>query len=215
MTAGTIDYLKDVKVYGGGTGSFAVTRYTEDDIPYFKKHFELWTKTRESCYEIGGRAPNLCDGFTEGLFCLHTGSVRYLSLTPEQRKKKEYKGFTEKIRKKDGTRETASLDTYNEESQEAEQIKSSIIDRDCSSFGPTSKQDIVYFMHFYNDGKPLDGSFDLYKISNELLYNAVIRKDGTTFKQDQETGRRPHLGLIEQVILPNNIKPIEENVKLW
>ena len=51
--------------------------------------------------------------------------------------------------------------------------------------------------------------------SNELLYNAVIRKDGTTFKQDQETGRRPHLGLIEQVILPNNIKPIEENVKLW
>ena len=69
-------------------------------------------------------------------------------------------------------------------------------------------------MHFYRDGK-LDGSFDLYKISNEILYNAEIREDGTTFKQDQETGRRPHFGLIKKVILPNNIKPIEENVKLW
>ncbi len=207
MTVGTVEYLKDVEVYGGGTGSFTVTRYTEDDIPYFKKNFESWAEHRKSCLEIGGRAPNLCDGFTEGLFCLHTGSVRYLKLTQAQRRKKEYKGFTEKL-------ETSSLDTYNEESKEAEQLKSSVIKYDCSSFGPTSKQDIVYFMHFYRDGK-LDGSFDLYKISNEILYPAVIRKDGTTFKQDQETGRRPHFGLIKKVILPNNIKPIEENVKLW
>ena len=125
MTVGTVEYLKDVEVYGGKIGSFAVTRYTEDDIPYFKKNFESWVEHRKNCLEIGGRAPNLCDGFTEGLFCLHTGSVRYLSLTKTQRRKKEYKGFVEKL-------ETASLDTYNEESEEAEQIKSSIIKYDLS-----------------------------------------------------------------------------------
>lgn len=209
MTApkvGTIEYLKDVPLYGDEIGSFAVTRYSDKDIPLFKENFESWVKHRELCLSIGGRAPNLCDAFTEGMYCLYSGSVRYVKV---DRRKAEYKAFgTEKL-------SNASIDTYSEKNKEGEQIKSSIILDDCTSFGPTSKQDALYFMHFYRDGKPLDGSFDLYRIENDLLYSTVIKNDGTTFAEKQKTGQRPHFSLLKKVILPNNIQPVEKNVKLW
>lgn len=200
-----ISYLKDVPVYGDEIGSFFVTEYEpEIDIPKFERAFKSWKQDRKDQMLIGGRAPNLSDGFTEGLFCLFTGSVRYLK-PPENKAQLGFKRCAEKLSNK-------SLDTYNLSNNKAEQIKSSIIDgNDCTSFGPTSKQDIVYFMHFYR----LDGSFDLYEIPDNVLQSTVIKEDGTTFADKKMTGQRPHFSLLDKVIARNQIDPIKTNVKLW
>jgi hypothetical protein len=92
---------------------------------------------------------------------------------------------------------------------------STIMDYDCSSFGPNSKQDVVYFMHFYRGGSVLDGSFDLYRIENDVLQSTVIKEDGTTFANKKTTGQRPHFCLLKKIIEPNNIKPFRTNVKVW
>lgn len=198
-------HLKDVPVYGDEIGSFFATEYEpEIDIPNFERAFKAWKEDRLSQMIIGGRAPNLSDGFTEGLFCLATGSVRYSSV-PNNKKSLGFGGCTQKL-------SNSSLDTYNIVAQEVQQIKSSIIDgTDCTSFGPTSKQDFIYFMHFYR----LDGSFDLYRIPDNVLQSTVIKKDGTTFAEQKATGKRPHFSLLEKVIAPNQIDPIKTNVKLW
>tara|TARA_B100000085_G_scaffold283899_1_gene315629 strand:- start:1024 stop:1632 length:609 start_codon:yes stop_codon:yes gene_type:complete len=200
-----IIYLKDVPVYGDEIGSFFATEYDpEVDIPKFERAFKSWKQDRHDQMQIGGRAPNLSDGFTEGLFCLATNSVRY-SKAPENKKSMGFGGCTQKL-------SNSSLDTYNIKKGETEQIKSSIIDgTDCTSFGPTSKQDVVYFMHFYR----LDGSFDLYRIEDNVLQSTVIKEDGTTFADKKLTGQRPHFSLLDKVITPNQIDPIKTNVKLW
>jgi len=200
-------YLKNVPVYGDEIGSFFAMKYDpNEDIPKFERSFNSWKQDREDQLLIHGRAPNLSDGFTEGLFCLATGSIRYMK--PPEKEEKErlgFKGCTQKL-------SNASLDTYNVEFAKAEQIKSSIIDgTDCTSFGPTSKQDVVYFMHFYR----LDGSFDLYRIEDDVLQSTVIKEDGTTFADKKLTGQRPHFSLLDKVITPNQIDPIKKNVKLW
>lgn len=206
---GEIIYLKDVSIFGNETASFFGKKYdVDEDTPYFEKNFKLWSEYRESCLCIDGRAPNLSDGFTEGLFCLATGSVRYQKLTTEEKKKLGFSGCSEKM-------SSSSIDTYNIERSEGEQQKSTIMEYDCSSFGPNSKQDVVYFMHFYSGGKALDGSFDLYRIEDNVLQSTVITEDGTTFTNKKTTGQRPHFCLLKKVIEPNNIKPIRTNVKLW
>lgn len=198
-------YLKDVQVYGEEIGSFFATKYEpEVDIPKFERAFKSWKQDRHDQMLIHGRAPNLSDGFTEGLFCLATNSVRY-SKAPDNKKSMGFERCTEKL-------SNSSLDTYSIDKKEIEQIKSSIIDgTDCTSFGPTSKQDVVYFMHFYR----LDGSFDLYRIEDNVLQSTVIKKDGTTFADKKLTGQRPHFSLLDKVIKPNQINPIKTNVKLW
>ena len=154
--------------------------------------------------KIGGRSPNLSDGFTEGLFCLATGSVRY-SKAPDNKTSLGFVKCTQKL-------SNSSLDTYNITDKETEQIKSSIIDgTDCTSFGPKSKQDVVYFMHFYR----LNGSFDIYRIEDSVLQSTVIKENGTTFAEKKLTGQRPHFSLLDKVIAPNQIDPIRTNVKLW
>jgi hypothetical protein len=206
---GEIVYLKDVSIFGNETASFFAKKYDVDrDTPYFEKNFRLWSEYRESCLDVDGRAPNLSDGFTEGMFCLATGSVRYQNLTSEKKKELGFFRCAQKL-------SNSSIDTYNPERGEGEQQKSTIMDYDCSSFGPNSKQDVIYFMHFYRGGNALDGSFDLYRIENDVLQSTIIKEDGTTFADKKTTGQRPHFCLIKKVIEPNNIKPIRTNVKLW
>jgi hypothetical protein len=200
-------YLKNVPVYQNETGSFFAIKYDPDeDIPKLERAFKSWKQDRADQFLIRGRAPNLSDGLTEGLFCLTMESVRYIkSPEKEEKLKLGFKGCTQKL-------SNSSFDTYNLKLKETEQIKSSIIDgTDCTSFGPTSKQDVVYFMHFYR----LDGSFDLYRIEDIVLQSTVIKGDGTTFADKKLTGQRPHFSLLDKVITPNQIDPIRTNVKLW
>lgn len=200
-TVGTIKILRNVNAYGNPS-TFAVREYMEDDIPYFKKYFDTWKIQCENEIMLDDRTSNLNAGFTEGLFCIWNKSVRFVSYNTA--KSNGFK-YTQKL-------VNSSLDTYKIETEECEQLKSSI-GFGPSSFGPKSIQDKLYFMHFYNNGN-IDGSFDIYEIPNDLLYSTYVNET-QTFRQQQEQKRRPHLSLMEKVIYPNNIQPLAKNVKLW
>ena len=201
MSIGTQKILKDVLVLGKPS-TFAVTEYSESDIESFERYFRAWKELAVSSSLIDSRIPNLGEAFTEGLFCLWHGSCRYLK--PSQCEIK----FSQKLA-------NASLDTYHVDSQKAEQIKSTIADRAPSSFGPDSEEDAIYFMDFFNSGN-VDGTFSIYEIPINTLHSTILNKDrNESFKDQCAQRRRPRLTLLTQVIEPNNIHPIAQNIRLW
>ena len=94
------------------------------------------------------------------------------------------------------------------ETGEGVQIKSASIKTDCTSFGPTSTWDLLYFVDFIpND--TIDGKVYIYKIEDDDIYNAVLNsKKNETFKDQQKQGRRPRLS-IQNIIRRKNLKPVK------
>jgi hypothetical protein len=201
MSIGKEIILTDVLVLGLPS-TFAVTEYSENDLHAFEKYFKAWKELALNCEAIDSRVPNLGEAFTEGLFCLWSGSYRYLKQAQCSIP------FTEKL-------SHASLDTYHLPTQKSEQIKSTIADRAPSTFGPKSKEDSMYFMDFFNSGN-VDGTFTVYPIPLNILHSTILNKDrNETFDDQCAQRRRPRLKLLTQVIEPNNIQPLVKNVRLW
>lgn len=165
--------------------------FDKSDAKEWKEIFDHWRILKVRLTNYKSRAPNFPEGLSEIAFCLWSGSSRLL---------KAYK------------LSNTSFDTFNAKASRAEQIKACSIDKDVTSFGPKSKWDDLYFMDFYNDGK-LDGRFSVYKIPNNLLYEAKVNsKEALT---DQQLGkRRPRLS-IKELIKEHNIKPLATNVQVW
>ena len=176
----------------GKIAEMDVMEFDETDRRKWRLLFDKWATLNRELKEYGARGLTFPEGLSEVAFCLLTGSVKKLS-TPQ--------GVT------------ASFDTYNPTSKKAQQIKASTIYDDLTSFGPKSKWDELYFMDFYNDGIH-DGSFDLYLISNELIYGHKVNKDQTLIMQQQE-GKRPRVSLKKNVISKHGIMPLYEKVKTW
>ena len=201
MSIGTQVILENVLVLGQPS-TFAVTKYTEADVEAFEKYFKAWKELATASELIDSRFPNLGEAFTEGLFCLWSGSSRYLKPSNCTLP------FTQRLAH-------ASLDTYNELKQQSEQIKSTIADKAPSSFGPDSKEDAMYFMDFFNSGN-VDGTFSVYEVPLYILHSTIVNKDkNETFDDQCHQRRRPRLTLLTQVIEPNNIQPIAKNIRLW
>ena len=75
---------------------------------------------------------------------------------------------------------------------------------DLTSFGPRSEYDKLYFLDF----SKLDGSFMVYEINPDDIYNFKVNKN-QTFAQQQEEGKRPRFGIVKGLIQPNKIQPIK------
>jgi hypothetical protein len=99
---------------------------------------------------------------------------------------------------------TNAFDNYDLVNKKRLQLKAVSVETSPSSFGPSSKWDILYWLDFYRRGS-LDGSFDVYLIPDEIIYNMLINKI-ETFAQQQESKRRPRTN-IRKLIDDNNIKP--------
>lgn len=205
MSIGKIELLTNVIAYGEKS-TFAVTRYTEKDIPQFKRMFELLRELNSEILDADGTQYGLTSVLSEGMYCLWSGSVRYLS----QKKARSYGlSFTEQL-------VSSSLDTYSETNQQAEQLKSTIKEEDpISSFGPSSDQDITYLVNFFNNGN-LDGTFDIYPIPNSFFIGITCnqREDGS-FDEIKINGKRPRFSLTKKIIIPNSIPPLATKIKLW
>ena len=156
--------------------------------------------------ESGGTRYGLTSILSEATFCLWSGSVRYLSAN---KARESGLSFTEQL-------VSQSLDTYSEEHQEAEQLKSTIMPKDpVSSFGPTSEQDVTYFLNFFNDGN-LNGTFDVFRIPNHFFEGVTCSgaQDGS-FVDRKSSGKRPRFSITTKIIEPNNISPLATKVNLW
>ena len=200
------------KVYGEES-VFEIIQYDYTDIPDIQIAFDSWLKLKKQSNKLRGRSPNIPECITETCLCLVTNSVRF-----------------EKMKKL----KNASFDCFNILSERTIQSKASSICDDLTSFGPKSKWDDLYFLDFYNNGN-VDGTFNVYEIPSDLIYNCLV-KENRTLKEAQELGLRPRIhiknqiivpngiepidiredtDLMENVILPAGIKPLEKGIKLW
>lgn len=185
--------IKDYKAKVFGKNCvLKLASFDKKDKKEWKNLFDSWKKLKFGLRDFKSREPNFPEGLSEVAFCILTGSKRFISLSGPV---------------------SASFDTYNIKTGKAEQIKACSVGSDLTSFGPQSKWDDLYFLDFYNNGK-LDGTFNVYKIPNELIYNMKVNK-GQTMKQQQEQGRRPRFSITDKIIKELKIKPLKKNVKIW
>lgn len=164
-----------------GTDCFGDS-FEKADFLLLKEIFNEWMKINDKLKQLGGRNLNVPDVFSEALFCYYFNAVR--------------------------TNGTAhSYDCVSLDTKRGIQIKSGSIKYDCTSFGPTSTWDDLYYVDFAQDGK-IDGKVYFYKIDidfSDLILNA---KKQETFKDQQLQGRRPRFSIKKQIIEAHNLKPI-------
>lgn len=78
------------------------------------------------------------------------------------------------------------------------QVKACSVIPDLTSFGPNSEWDRIFFVDFYREGK-WDGSFDVYEISTNDIYNFKVNATQTMADQKRE-GRRPRFSIYANLI---------------
>ncbi|MBU2524323.1 Bsp6I family type II restriction endonuclease [Patescibacteria group bacterium] len=179
------------KVFGEEC-SLEIMDFNKADGKKWKAVFDLWRGLKMGLRDYKSREPNFPEGLSEVAFCLWSGSSRFISA----------KGLS-----------NTSFDTFDVKTMKAEQIKACSVEKDLTSFGPTSKWDDLYFLDFYNDGK-VDGKFDIYKIPSKLIYENKVNKN-QTLKDQQGEKRRPRFCIKKDIIAANKIKPIASKVKVW
>lgn len=175
----------------GNEVEIEIAHLSKIDGGEFKKIFDLWKKMNEGLGKYGRKA-NLPEVISEGMFCVFSGSVRYV-------RKIKGKG-------------KVSFDTINLQKSTREQIKASSIKEDLTSFGPKTEWDELYFLDFYNNGN-LDGTFDIYLIPNNLIYSNRVN-NSQTMKDQQSEKRRPRMS-IKKIIKTNRIEPIARKIRVW
>ena len=164
----------------------AVLLQTEKkDAAELKKLYNAWVDLKNGLKSFESRAPNLPEGISEGAFSLEFNCPRVLDVR--------------------GT--AASYDCYNPKTHERIQIKATTIRYDLTSFGPDSVWDVLYLLDFYREGN-FDGTYDVYEIPNDLIYNHQISRT-QTFRDQQRQGRRPRFGIKQKIIEEHGIEPIK------
>lgn len=143
----------------------------------------IYTNWRNLCnllVEMGARKINLPEGLSEPAFCISKGMAR----------------ITQSI-----SGANTSFDCYDPKGGRGNnriQVKACSVIPDLTSFGPNSVWDRIFFADFYREGK-WDGSFDVYEISTEDVYNFKVNATQTMADQKME-GRRPRFSIYANLI---------------
>ena len=168
--------------------------YSDVKIQIFEERdrkilFDAYVEWRKLCTHLSSlksRLVNLPEGISESAFCLEMNAVRIL----------------ENI-----SNANSSFDCYVFEQKERIQVKACSIIPDLTSFGPKSVWDKLYFLDFYREGK-WDGTFDIYLIDNDDIYNHRVNAI-QTFRDQQEQGRRPRFSIYKEIIEFKNLRPLK------
>ena len=159
-----------------------VSIFEESDRKELLSIYTEWRNLAKSAISLGGRGTNLPEILSEGAFCLEMNNVR----------------ITESIK-----RANSSFDAYNLSTQKRIQIKAASVIPDLTSFGPKSVWDELYFVDF----SKLDGTFDIYLIPSEYIYNYPVNK--TQIMRDQQVqGKRPRFSIYTGIIESMNLSPV-------
>lgn len=161
-----------------------------------KEIYKKWISLRKAAEDYEFRNPNIPEALSEGAFCLA-------------------------MNEKTGTKEryfrikTTSADCFDNETKELVQIKAGSIENDCSSFGPKSYWDKIYYLDFYKAGN-FDGAFDIYEIETELILETIVNnKKNETVKDQMIQGRRPRFSIRKKIINKLNLSPIVYSFDLF
>jgi len=170
-----------------GSYNVEVQVFNETDRNRLYEIYKNWRKLCSDLTDINSRSVNLPEGISEGSFCLETGSVR----------------ITNSI-----SGANTSFDCYNFNGGKRIQVKACSVLPDLTSFGPKSVWDEIYFMDFFKSGK-WDGTFDIYKIDNDLIYDHKVNSS-QTFKEQQTQGKRPRFSIYKSIIQESSLLPFKE-----
>jgi len=154
----------------------------EDDRASIRQLYNLWRDLFYGMQKFRSRGINLPEGISESAFCLEYNSARVLDVQGS----------------------STSFDTIDLQTGARQQIKATSVKDDLTSFGPRSVWDDLYWLDFYRMGE-FDGSFDVYRIPNELILTFPITRT-ETFRDQQRQGRRPRLHIKDKIIDPNRIR---------
>jgi hypothetical protein len=169
-----------------GVFNVHATRFGEDDRQKFSKMYRDWISLSKDLRSYQGRGVNLPEVISEGAFALEMNVLRVVKSIPGA---------------------NSSWDCYDPVLHKRIQVKACSVLPDLTSFGPTSEWDELYFLDFYREGN-WDGTFDIYKIPNELIYNHKVNQH-QTMKEQQLEKRRPRFSIYKEIILSNGMTPIK------
>ncbi len=157
-------------------------KFDLDDYKFLQQIFEDWQVMNKKLKSLGGRNLNVPDVFSEALFCIFFNCVRTNG-------------------------EAHSYDCVSLDNHAGIQVKSCSIDDDCTSFGPTSTWDELYFVDLAPNGH-VDGKVYFYKIDCDINSIVLNTAKGETFKDQQLQGRRPRFSIKSKIIKAQNLQPI-------
>ena len=157
----------------------------ETDKANIVEMYSIWNKLSSRLSKYGCRRLNFPE-ISELIFCLIYDCWR--------------------VNNVQGIGKHSSFDCYNPKNHSRIQVKATSVKDDLTSFGPRSVWDELYFMDFFSN-ECYDGSFKVYLIPNEEIYNFKINQN-QTFTDQQKEGRRPRLHIKKDLIKPLDIKPV-------
>ena len=160
--------------------------FSDNDRETLWRIYRNWRSLCDDLHAINSRAVNLPEGLSEGAFALEMGTPRIQSSISGA---------------------NTSFDCFDVSNNERLQIKACSVLPDLTSFGPKSVWDKLYFCDFYRQGL-WDGTFDIYLIENEKIYNHYVN-DNQTFRDQQIQGRRPRFSIYSDIIQEHLIRPIK------
>jgi len=188
---------KNTIIIPEGKFSVETIKFEEDDKSVLFDIYNEWISLNKKMKNISGREINLPEGFAEAAFCVTMENINCVRVT--------------------GTLPPAvnsTWDCYDLYTQKRIEIKASTSQYDLISFGFKADWDDLYFINFYNEGL-WDGTFEIYHIENQLLYNLQINK-GETFRELLVQRRRPRISIYREIILRYEIEPLAiGNISKW
>jgi hypothetical protein len=141
-----------------------VLTFGNEDLTSLASIYKNWRNLCDELENIGARKVNLPEGLSESAFCLAKGMVR----------------LTKSI-----SGANTSFDAYDPNEERGNnriQIKACSILPDLTSFGPKSEWDRIFFVDFYREGN-WDGTFDVYEINTNDVYNHKVNATQTLREQ--------------------------------
>jgi hypothetical protein len=160
--------------------------FEEKDREVLLYIYDSWRDLCVNLKSYESRAINLPEGLSEGAFSLEMNVARLLGSISGA---------------------NSSFDCYSEKNTKRIQVKACSILPDLTSFGPKSVWDEIYFCDFFRDGN-WDGSFDIYLIPNELIYDHKVNSTQTV-RDQQLQGRRPRFSIFTSIIQDKQLIPIK------
>jgi len=160
--------------------------FDDKDLLKLKSIFKDWQKISKKVNKLGGRNLNIPEIISEGLCCIYFNSIRT-----------------------NNTKNVGSSDCIQRKTCKRIQIKSTSILKDCTSFGPKSTWDLLYFFDFAPKGS-VTGKVYIYKIPNSFKNLILNKSKKETFKKQQSDERRPRFSIKERIIAPQKLKPIKK-----
>ncbi|WP_425449476.1 Bsp6I family type II restriction endonuclease [Dethiothermospora halolimnae] len=157
-----------------------VVNFQRGDADSLFNIYKSWRILCNELDEMNARKVNLPEGLSESAFCLAKNMVRI-------------------VRNIQGA--NTSFDCYDTKAPVMKnriQIKACSVIPDLTSFGPKSVWDRIFFLDFYREGK-WDGTFDIYEINTDDIYNHKVNAT-QTLKDQQLQGRRPRFSIYKELI---------------